>query len=215
MDFPSQNSVTGDLSWLSIGVDRVDFTVIQANVTSNYRYPYVTVKSSSGAADGEGVYWVSGTVQNSGSQTATNIRVIGTFYNASGTVVAVGYTEYLTPASLNPSSVASFKVGAFDQNQTVVPSIQKISSYSLLIQVEKPLLSGTPPSLPPSNSTSTTPPSDSGPSPTIAPETQYIAVIVIVILVLAGTILVVSKRKAKARSQATKNPKSQMRKKQK
>ena len=215
MDFPSQNSVTGDLSWLSIGVDRVDFTVIQANVTSSYRYPDLTVKSSSGAADGEGVYWVSGTVQNSGSQTATNIRVIGTFYNASGTVVAVGYTEYLTPASLNPSSVASFKVGAFDQNQTVVPSIQKISSYSLLIQAEKPLLTGTPPSLPPSNSSSTTPPSDSTSSPTIAPETQYIAVIVIVILVLAGTILVLSKRKAKARSQATKNPKSQMRKKQK
>ena len=212
MDFPSQGN---DLSWLSIGVDRVDFTVIQANVTSSYRYPDLTVKSSSGAADGEGVYWVSGTVQNSGSQTATNIRVIGTFYNASGTVVAVGYTEYLTPASLNPSSVASFKVGAFDQNQTVVPSIQKISSYSLLIQAEKPLLSGTPPSLPPSNSSSTTPPSDSTSSPTIAPETQYIAVIVIVILVLAGTILVLSKRKAKARSQATKNPKSQMRKKQK
>jgi hypothetical protein len=206
MDFPSQNSVTGDLSWLSIGVDRVDFTVIQANVTNSYQYPYLTVKGSSGAADGEGVYWVSGSVENSGSQTATNIRVIGTFYNASGTVVGVGYTDYLTPNSLNPSGVASFKVGAFDQNETVVPSIRKISSYSLLIQAEQPLLSGTPPSLPPSNSSSTTPPSNSTPSPTIAPETQYVAVIVIVILGLAGTILVLSKRKSKAKSQATRNP---------
>ena len=215
MEFPPQANVNKDLSWLSLGVDRVDFTVYRANVTGSYQYPDLKVKSSSGAADGEGVYWVSGSVENSGSQTATNIRVIGTFYNSEGTVVAVGYTDHLTPTSLNPSSVASFKVGAFDQNQTVVPSIRKISSYSLLIQAEKPLLSGTPPSLPPSNSSSTTPPSDSTSSPTIAPETQYIAVIVIIILGLASTILVLSKRKAKARSQATKNPKSQMRKKQK
>jgi hypothetical protein len=215
MEFNPQASVTGDLSWLSLGVDRVDFTVLSANVTSNYRYPYVTVQSSSGASDAEGTYWASGSVENSGTQTATNIRVIGTFYNASGTVVAVGYTEYLTPASLNPSSVASFKVGAFDYDETVVSPERRISSYSLLIQVEKPLLSGTPPSLPPSNSTSTTPPSGSGSSSTIAPDMQYIAVIVIVVLVLAGTILVVSKRKAKAKVQATKNPKSKMRKKQK
>ena len=215
MDFPSPNSATDDQSWLSIGVDHVDFTVLAANVTSNYRYPYVTVKSSSGAVDAEGIYWVSGTVQNSGSQTATNIRVIGTFYNASGTVVAVGYTDYLTPSSLSPSSVASFKVGAFDQNETEVPSIQKISSYSLLIQTEKPLLSGAPPSLPPSNSTSTTPPSDSTSSPTIAPETQYIAVIVLVILGLAGIILALNRRKSQAKSQATNTPKLQTRKKKK
>jgi hypothetical protein len=125
----------------------------------------------------------------------------------------VGYTEYLTPASLSQSSVASFKVGAFDYNQTIVPSKQKIASYSLLVQVEKPLLSGTPPSLPPSNSTSTTTPSDSTPSSTIAPETQYIAVIVVVILGVVGTILVLNKRKAKA--QATKNLKLQKREKQK
>jgi hypothetical protein len=213
IEFSPQQTATGDLSWLSIGVDRVDFTVIDANVTNNYRYPDITVQSSSGAADKEGTYWVSGTVQNSGNQTATNIRVIATFYNATGTVVGVGYTEYLTPSSLSPSDTASFKVGAFDYDQTVVPPERKIASYSLLVQVEKPLLSGTPPSLPPSNSTSTTTPSDSTPSSTIAPETQYIAVIVVVILGVVGTILVLNKRKAKA--QSTKNPKSQKREKQK
>ena len=210
MEFSPQQMLTGDLSWLSIGVDRIDFTVLQANVTNNYLYPGVVVKSSSGAADGEGVYWVSGTVQNSGNQTATNIRVIGTFYNASGIVVGVGYTDYLTPSSLSPSSVASFKVGAFDYNQSEVPSKQKIASYSLLVQVEKPLLSGTPPSLPPSNSTSTTTPSDSPPSSTIAPEMQYMAVIVVVILGVVGAILVLNKRKVKAQSK--KSAKSQMRK---
>jgi len=38
----------------------------------------------------EGEYWVSGSVQNTGTQTATKLRLIGTFYNASGTVVAAG-----------------------------------------------------------------------------------------------------------------------------
>jgi preprotein translocase subunit SecG len=213
----------GDQSWWTAAVDHVDFKILSANVTGNYRYPYVTVESSSGAADAEGVYWVSGTVKNSGSQTATNIRVIGTFYNASGTVVAVGYTEYLTPASLSPSSVASFKVGAFDRNETLVPSAQKIASYSLLVQVKEPLLTGTAP--PPDSSNSTTTPSDtsnsssSSPSDTVAPDTQLVAVIVIVVLGLAGVILVLNRRKSHTKSlpkpEATKNHKPKARKKRK
>jgi hypothetical protein len=211
MEFNPQQTVTGDLSWLSIGVDRIDFTVLDANVTSNYRYPDVTIKSSSGAADENGTYWVGGTVQNSGSQTATNIRVIGTFYNTSGTVVAVGYTKYLTPSSLSPSSTASFKVGAFDYDHTLVPPERKIASYSLLTQVEKPLLSGTPPSTPPTDATppsssSGTPSSGTTPSAPIAPETQIIEVVVVVVLVVVGTILVLNKRKARA--QEPKKPKA-------
>jgi hypothetical protein len=217
MEFAPQASVTGDLSWVSLGVDHVDFTVYRANVTSSYLYQGLTVKSSIGAVDGEGVYWVSGTVQNSGSQTATDIRVIGTFYNAHGTVVAVGYTDPLTPSSLNPSSVASFKVGAFDHDETVVSSDKIISSYSLVIQAGGPILSGTPPSLPSSNSTSPTPPSDDGTSlpPAVAPDTQYVAVAVLVIVVIAGIILVFDRRKSQAKSQQANTPKSQTRNKKK
>jgi hypothetical protein len=229
MEFSPQSSKTGDLSWLSLGVNRVDFTATRANTTSSYQYPDLTVVSSSGGVDGEGVYWVSGTVKNSGTQTASNIRVIGTFYNASGTVVAVGYTDSLTPTSLTPSNTASFKVGAFDVNQTEVPSIQKISSYQLLIQTEEPILSGTSPtptpSSPPSSPPTTTPPSGSTPSPTessgsenpnvLAPEATYAIVVVIVILGLAGTLLMLRKRKSQAKSRTIKNHKSRMRKKPK
>jgi hypothetical protein len=228
MDFSPQSSNNGDLSWLSLGVNRVDFTVNLANTTSSYQYPDLTLASSSGGVDGEGVYWVSGTVKNSGTQTATNIRVIGTFYNSSGTVVAVGYTDLLTPSSLTPSNTATFKVGAFDVNQTEVPSIQKISSYQLLIQTEGPILSGTsstpPPSSPSPSPPSTTPPSGSSPSPTessgsenpnvLPPEATYAIVVVIVILGLAGTLLMLRKRKPQAKSRTTKNRKSQMRKNQ-
>ncbi|MBN1245420.1 hypothetical protein JXA31_07490 [Candidatus Bathyarchaeota archaeon] len=229
MVFPPQYSVTGDLSWVSIGVDHIDFTVNKAESTTNYQYPDLTVQSSSGGVDAEGAYWVSGTIQNSGTQTATTIRVIGTFYNASGNVIAVGYTDPLTPASLAPSSTVSFKVAAFDLNQKAVPSIQKITDYRLLIQIEGPLLSGTAPSSPPS-----TPfPSDTTPSPAptespssnnsnnssnsnpIAPETQYAAVIVVAIIVLAGVILLLRRRKSQAALHATKNRKSRTHKKQK
>ena len=209
---------TDDLSWLSMAVDHIDFTVLSANVTSDYLYPYVTVKSSSGGVDEEGIYWVSGSVQNIGSQTASTIRVIGTFYNASGIVVAAGHTDHLTPVSLSPSSVAPFKVSAFNLNETLVSSAQKISSYSLLVQVKDPLQSGTPPSLPPTDPTPTSSSSDGTPSSSdtttqsapIAPETQIIAVVVVVILVVVGTILVLNKRKAIA--QAPKKRKSQTRK---
>jgi hypothetical protein len=233
MEFSPQSSNTGDLSWLSLGVNRVDFTANLANTTSSYQYPDLTLASSSGGVDGEGVYWVSGTVKNSGTQTATNIRVIGTFYNSSGTVVAVGYTDPLTPTSLTPSNTATFKVGAFDVNQTEATSIKKISSYQLLIQTEGPILSGTSPTPPPSSPSpsaspippSTTPPSGSSPSPTessgsenpnvLPPEATYAIIFVIVILGLAGTLLMLRKRKSQAKSRTIKNRKSQMHKKPK
>jgi hypothetical protein len=228
--FPAQASITGDLSWVSIGVDHVDFTVNQAEATNEYQYPDLTVQSSSGSVDSEGAYWVSGAIKNSGTQTATTIRVVGTFYNASGTVIAIGYTNPLTPNSLAPSSTASFKVGAFDLNQNEVPSNQKITDYRLLIQTEEPLLSGTAPSPPPP----TPSPSDSTPSPTVSPdstnsessgnssesdpialETQLAAAIIVTIIILAGITLLLRRRKTQATLKATKNRKSQKLKKRK
>jgi hypothetical protein len=225
MEFPPENSATGDLSWLSLGIDHVDFVVNMANATSSYQYPDLTVTSSSGGTDSEGVYWVSGTIKNTGSQTATNIGVMGTFYNASGTVVAVGNTgnEPLT-SSLSPSGTLSFKFGAWDMNQTIVPANAKIDHYSLLIQAAGPILSGdTPPTPPPS----TAPSSDGNTSPTespgsgnsnpnpIAPETQYAAVIVLVILGLAVAVLLLRRRKSQVTPQVAKKRKMQERGKRK
>ena len=163
MEFLPQTSVTGDLSWVSLGVDRVDFTVEKSDTTDKYQYPDLAITDNSGQTDSEGVYWVSGHVQNSGTQAATNVRVVGTFYNSAGTVVAVGYTDYIT-SSLEPSTTASFKLGAFDQNQSKVASDQKIANYRLLVQAEAPILSGTPPSPTP------TPEATPTPTPTSSPD---------------------------------------------
>ena len=222
MEFPPQASVTGDLSWLSLGIDHIDFTVNLAEATSSYQYPGLTVASSSGEVDSEGVYWVSGTVQNTGDQTARNVYLVGTFFNASDTVVAVGYSDYLTPLSLSPSSTASFKFGAFDLNQSVVPSNLMISSYSLLVQTESPILSGDAPSPTPTPSNT---PSNNTPSPTgspssenpngLAPGAVYAIVAAIVIIGLAITLLAIRKTKSQEISQTKKSRKGQRRKKPK
>ena len=206
MEFPRES---GDLSWLSLGLDRIDFAVIRANATASYQYPYFAIRDSSAMVTTEGVYWASGTVQNTGVQMARNVRVIGTFYNASGSVVGVGYTDLLSPASLGPSGSASFKVGAFDMNQTEVSSSFKISSYALLIQAEEPVLSGTAPSPTPSsnptNSSSPSNPADSTQIVTFSPQFLYAVIFVAVILGIAGTALALRKRK----SASTKRRKSQ------
>jgi hypothetical protein len=170
MEFLPQASVTGDLSWVSLGVDHVDFTVEGAETTDKYQYPDLSVTDNSGKADSEGVYWVTGHVQNSGTQAATNVRVVGTFYNSAGTVVAIGYTDSITgyiedqtSIPLEPSTTASFKLGAFDQNQSKVASDQKIANYRLLVQAETPILSGTPPSPTPTPETTPTPTPTSSP----------------------------------------------------
>jgi hypothetical protein len=208
---------SSDLSWLSQGVDHIGFEVVRANVTDKYQYPDLAIAGSALSTDAEGVYWINGNVQNTGNKTATNVRVIATFFNASNAVVAAGYSELLTPRSLNPSGVASFKVGAFDVNKTETTPERQISSYTLIVQTEGPLLTGTPPqskSYSSSNSSSTPPPSspdsssDGSSSNSAAPDyLRYIAIVAIVIVAI-GVLVVYNKRK-KSKATTEKSTKSQ------
>jgi hypothetical protein len=201
-------------NWQFIDISNIALTASRAETTTDYQYPDLTITGQSATVDSgtdnKGTYWVSGTVKNTGSQTAKNIRVIGTFYHSSGAVVAVGYTDILTPTSLAPSGTVSFKVGAFDLNQTNVSSDKKISKYSLLIQVEQPILQGTAPQITPyptGNSPSdTTSPTDTQPpdsgNGSISDSTGsspaawvYAVVIVIVLAAIAGAVVALKKRK--------------------
>lgn len=214
MEFPSS-----DLSWLSQGVDHISFQVIQANVTDKYQYQNLAITNSKLAADAEGVYWVTGTVQNTGTQTATNVRVTATFYNASGTVVAVGYSD--PPTNLNPSGSASFKAGAFDVNKTETSVERQISSCSLLVQTEGPLLSGTAPapsssssnssstsSSPSTPSASSTDSSSNGGSSNPSPPYERYVVIVVIVVIVIGALLAFKRRKS-SKASTEKGAKSQ------
>jgi hypothetical protein len=140
-----------DGTWLSLDISRVDFKVNQATAVNTYPYPDVKITSQSSLIDttalAKGTYWVSGTVQNKGSQTAQSIFVVATFYNSSGTTVAFGYSDPLNPPSkqLTPANTTSFKLGAFDLNMSTVTPQQKIASYSLMVRPGDPNLNGNAP----------------------------------------------------------------------
>ncbi len=217
--FDQSNENSG--GWTHPDVTGVDIHILKADTTANYQYPDLTISndhSSIGTNRGAtptdpsadyGVYWVTGQIKNTGSQTATNVRLIGTFYNSSGTVVAVGgYINEVVSASLAPSASSSFKFGAFDLNQTGIQSDKKITSYSLLVQVEGPILNGTAPSIaptvPPTQGTTTPSPTGSGspgstssvsnPTGQSLPNWLYGAIVVIIIAAIAAVLLTLRSR---------------------
>lgn len=209
-------------SWFTVDITNITLVVIAADPTTSYQYPDLTVLNSQGAVSSgstdKGTYWVTGTIQNTGNQTADQVQVVGTFYNSSGTTVAVGYSNTLSPANLNPSSTESFQVGAFDLNMTTVPASQQITSYSLKIHCTDPVMDGiAPPLTDTATSTGSTQNSQSTKStgvPTPSPTSNSsqnnssgnaLLTRVIVIAVIAAAILVVAvvtlrTRKSKAQT---------------
>jgi len=197
MDFPPRNSLTGDLSWLSLGVDHIDFVVELAETTSLYQYQNITIEDSRTTIE-EGFYYVNGTVQNTGDHAAKNIRLVGTFYNASNIAIATGASSILDPISLAPSQTASFWLAAIDLNQTIVPSSFRISSYSLQVQTEEPIFSGTG-SLPanyskPVDSSPAQPPSSDSDN-LLSSKTVYVIVALLITIGSASVILFARKRR--------------------
>ena len=213
-EFYDQSNQNGGY-WVHPDVSNIDIFVYQAETTTSYLYPDVIVtshQSSIGTNKGTGpndqtadygAYWVTGQIKNTGSQTATNIRVIGTFYNSSGAVVAVGgYITEIVSTSLAPSASASFKFGAFDLNQTDVASEKKITDYSLLVQVESPILQGTAPSINPTEAPgqgTTNPTANAGspgsnPLDALSPNSIYAIVVVVVVIAIVAAFLILRKR---------------------
>lgn len=220
--FYSSDNIDG--TWSAGDVESINLEVVQAKVVTSYQYSDIkiaTQTTSIGTGDEDkGVYWVHGTIENFGSQTAKNISVVATFYNASGAVVAAGHTydETVIPNTLAPSKTATFEIAAYDLNMSLVPSRLQIDHYSLLLQVIEPLLQGdtpvitaTPTPAPGASNTptdtntptntqnaNTNPTDDSNTANAATPTWLYPAVIVIVIVAVIGAALAVMKRKPKS-----------------
>jgi hypothetical protein len=209
MEFQAPQSSSG---WLPSYVGNITLTVSQANATNSYQYQDLKIISSSGSigttAGYNGAYVVNGVIENTGTQPATNVTVVGAFFNSTGSVVGVGYTDYLTPTVLEPSATTTFQIAAFDLNQSIVPASLQIHSYQLLVQTELPILPGTPPTSSPSTGTSSPTSSTSSPSSSsksgansknsLNDTTVYVIVIAAVILAVAaaGALLVLRRSKA-------------------
>jgi hypothetical protein len=199
-------------------VANIELVVLRADATTNYQYPDLAVSNENHRVgtnlEEKGTYYVSGTLKNTGTQTAQNLRVIGTFYDSANTVVAVGgYTSQVLATSLAPSASVNFEFVAFDYNDTVTPASQKIAGYSLLIQAEAPVLEGTGPQVTPyptghpvpietaspTNTQTITPTpgntSNSNSTGYTPPTWAYAAIIMIVLAVVVGIVLALKKRK--------------------
>ncbi len=156
----SETSNTGDLSWVSIGIDHVSFLVVEADVTEDYQYQDLEITASTNNIASDGSFMVSGSLRNTGDRIAGRPWVVATFYNATGHVIATGFSKYLDV--LSPGETTTFTVAP---NDAPIELSSQITDYALIIQTEAPIFPDgpfePPTSSPPTSEPPTSPPPES------------------------------------------------------
>jgi hypothetical protein len=128
---------TASTSWTSVTKSDISLAVYAAPETSQYQYQGVQITSSQATPNATGEYWVTAQLQNNGTQTAQGVVVVATFFNSEGQACGSGYIKPIS--SIAPGETKTIRVPCWDLNQTIVASIQKITAYKLLVQVQSPL----------------------------------------------------------------------------
>jgi hypothetical protein len=217
IEIHSQSGYIG--TWDGGDITDISLSIANAPATSNYLYQDISI-SNQVHGNVNGVYWANGTITNTGSQTATRVLVYGTFYNSKGEVVAVGWSG--VTQTLAPGASAQFTTPAYDRNQTEVSSEDKVASYSLLVQLLSPVLTGAAPTIyPTSNPTTSNPTGTTSSSPTpnnnsANDQLLYAAIIVaVVIAAIIAAFVVLRKRKSKKEPQTPAKPVKQQKSKRK
>ncbi len=202
IDFQPEASVTGDQSWIP-DVANITVYVTYVNVTQP-RYTGVGIpQGGSTAYLNSGTYTVSGLVQNNGNQTTGAVGVITTFYNATGAVIGLNYTDFISN-SLSPGQSATFTATPTDNSAQLS---SQIANYSVIVQT----LAYTAPTPTPSTSSNptsspsppaTTPSSSASPQPTLTPSPPtgpstivYVVAGVAVVVIVIAALFFLRKRK--------------------
>ena len=190
LDFVPESILIDNLkNWAD--VTNVTVTVGYIANTDKSMYQGLTVASEGGYRSD--IYAVIGKVQNVGTESVDNVRVITTFYNAAGTVVSLNYTDVFQDP-IAPGSSKTFTATPVDYY-----SGNDIESYTILIQ--STIHSNDPTPTNPSNtkapSTSTT-----TPATTTGIELTMSTLIVIAAIILSAvsaiTVLILRNRKKHA-----------------
>jgi hypothetical protein len=187
MIFTLYDSLTG-YSWDPQSIEKLTISVNYAEPTESPQYQDLEISSHMSSTDANGYYMVTGVVKNTGTQSTNRASVVATFYDSTGSVVAIG-SSYLTPSSIAPSSTASFTIYPLDY----LAVIGKVSSYSLLI----PTLNTTPSATPtpsPIASPSLSPTPTETENGTGIPDTYVYAAAAVVIICIAIGIFALSAR---------------------
>lgn len=191
IDFTPENSVTEDLSWIS-SVSNVTVSVSYVSDTSEAQYSGLTIPTESVMSyiDSTGAFTVIGTVQNMGNEAIGDVWVCTTFYDVSGGVVGLNFTNFLTN-SIMPGGSAMFIATPTDNTAQLS---SKIANYSLLVQ-SQPLATSPPsPSTSPSPKASSTQNSSTNPAPSSVSVPSWLiyamaGVIVVLVIVVASLLL--------------------------
>ncbi|MGD0203244.1 MAG: FxLYD domain-containing protein [Candidatus Bathyarchaeia archaeon] len=186
LDFTPQNSVTQSQSWVP-SVTNVTVLVAYVNDTTQTPYSGLSIAAGSTGIDIRGTYTASGTVQNTGDGAVGNVFVVTTFYNASGTVVAMNYSASYLSTSFSPGESASFTATPTDNTAQLS---SEIANYSFLIQ-SSPLTTSPTPSPPPSATPTSSSTASTQPTKSPAPISSVLiyagaAAVVVVVVVLVA-----------------------------
>ena len=184
LDFTAQSSSTQDLSWVP-SVSHVIVTVTSVQDVGKSQYKDLSVDFDMNYTDDSGLYVVRGTIVNTGSTVVEDPWIVTTFYDASGTVVGLNYTNFLTTTLSPNGGVLFFAVPA--DNDTQVTS--KIAGYSF--QIDSLTLTDTPTYSPTSTPTSSGSTLPAGQIPIL----PIVIVIVFVVVALAALMLFRSRKK--------------------
>lgn len=144
MYFFPEYSYYNDYEWISRGISYINFTATSADETENYQYPDLEITTHSSFINSNGVYTVTGKVRNTGDQAAGRVWVVATFYNSTGDVIIVDFSDYLSPDHLQPGETAGFSI----RTTAAIPELEnefkalasEITSYTLVVQTEGPII---------------------------------------------------------------------------
>jgi hypothetical protein len=204
LDLTPENNVTEDQNWMPSATNVTLAVVYASDAAAQTQYSGLIIPAGgvSASLDSAGTYTVTGTVQNTGNQVTGHVWVLSTFYNASGTVVSLNYTNYISN-SLSPGATANFVATPIDNTAQLSSSI---ANYSLLIQSDTVTTSATPtPTAPPTTTQPSSSPSSST-QPTQSPPTTIssslmidaVIVVVIIVLIVLATLLLLRRRQKNA-----------------
>lgn len=140
LEFHSQSNTEGTFYGLTIS--DISLEISEAPATAEYQYPDLAITSQHPTQTTVGEYFVDCQIKNTGSHLASGTIMSVAFYNSTGQVVAVGYSNQ---TDIAPGDTVFLRAGAFDLNQTDAPSEKKIANYNVLLQVSGPLLEGSAP----------------------------------------------------------------------
>ena len=197
---PQFNPDYSRLNWESQVSNVTMFTTVPVDTTET-QYSGLTISGTSGTTT------ITGTVQNTGSQTVGYTWVVATYYDSSGTVVGVGSSAFVS-ILFHPGASGGFTVSPNDASAIS----NKITSHSLTVQSLSVAQSATPtpgsssstPNPGTSSVTTPTPPSSTGPSASSTPPIELsttllyaiiIALVVVIFIIVITMFLFMKRRK--------------------